>query len=409
MERTRRGALAALGAGVTGLAVGAVSRDGGGSARAAGGAWPQSGADAGNTGSVAERGPRSGTERWRYEGGRGPRTPPLVADGYVFPQSEGATALDAATGDPAWRAGGTSTRTRRDAARATAYSRATAVADGRVLVHGGDTLYALPTDGRRVEWSHELPGPNAAVTVADGTAYVWTGNLTQSVVVGLRVADGAKRFRYRTEPGHGVPAVADGTLFLDLESRLAALEAETGAERWSYSPPPADEGTDSESSDGAGIARSPVVADGTVYAATGDSRLLAVDAADGHEQWRFTPDERPPAGPGQPPVGSRPAVADGTVYAGFSDGRVRAFDAASGAERWSFRAWNGVTGAPAVTGGTVYVGGWDTMVYALDRATGRRRWEFSTDSVVRGVSVAGGRAYATTDRRLYALGDGGDA
>lgn len=410
MRRTRRGVLAAFGT----AAVGGLAGLGGpeGAARAAPGSWPQPGADAANTGYVAERGPSEGTELWRHEG-RGPGAAPLVAAGLVFPPG-GAGALDAATGERRWRGRTTSTSatgTGRDG-RVIGYDSVTAVADGVAIVRDRGTLYGLSTgDGSR-QWAHALPGPNAAVSVAEGTAYVWTGNRTQSVLIALRANDGTFRWRYRTSPGSGVPAVADGRLYLNLGDRIAALDAGTGEEQWRYEFHSAP-GTEAERADADrdyGFASSPVVTDGRVHVADSAGRLHTLATADGREVWRFTPAERPPAGPGESAAASRPAVADDTVYAGFSDGRVRAFDAATGEERWSFRAWNGITGSPAVTEETVYVGGYDTMVYALDRETGRRRWEFSVDWFVHGVSVAGGRAYASTrGGTVHALGDGGDA
>jgi len=411
MRPTRRGLLTALGVGATGLAAGATSLHGSGSARAGGGAWPQPGADAGNTGHLAEQGPRVGRELWRHET-PGPGTAPLVASGLVLPPSA-RRPLDAATGEPRWQVQPTPTGTAVSGGHRTPYNEVTAVAEDIVLVRGGETLYGLSiADGSR-EWAHALPGPNAAVTVADGTAYVWTGANTQSVIIALRAADGAFRWRYRTDPGGGVPAVVDGTLFLNVDGRLVALPPESGEERWSAGPPPASPSAAERANDGEvdhGFVHSPVVADGRVYVADSAGRLHARSAADGRELWRVTPDERPLTPTGAYATGSRPAAADGTVYAGFADGRIRAFDAETGAEAWSFRAWNGMNGAPAVSDGTVYAGGWDTMVYALDRATGERRWEFSTDYAVTGVSVAGGRAYASTRAGVvHALGDGGDA
>jgi outer membrane protein assembly factor BamB len=320
--------------------------------------------------------------------------------------------LDAATGEPRWQVQPTPTGTAAPGSRRVPYNEVTAVAEDIVLVRGGETLYGLSIEDGTRAWPHALPGPHAAVTVADGTAYVWTGNMSQSVIIALRAADGAFRWRYRTDPGGGVPAVVTDTLFLNLGDRLVALAPESGAERWSADPPPAPP-TAAEQASGEdrehGFATSPVVADGRVYVADTAARLHALSAADGRELWRFTPEERPPAARGESAAPSRPVVADGTVYAGFADGRVRAFDAETGAERWSFRAWNAVTGTPAVTEDTVYAGGWDTMVYALDRASGERRWEFSTGGVVKGIAVAGGRAYASTRRGVvHALGDGGD-
>jgi outer membrane protein assembly factor BamB len=408
MRRTRRGVLAALGGGLAGVGFVLDMDEGADAARAAGGAWPQPGADERNSGHVVEDGPREGMELWSRRVGSDAGAP-LVAGGFVFPRS-GGRQFDAATGEPGWRIGPTATGTDAPGGRSIRYSEVTAVADGIALVRGGATLYGLAIEDGSRQWAYALPGPHASVTVADGTAYVRSGANTQAVLIALRAADGEFRWRYRTATGGGIPAVVDGTLYLNLSGRLAALDAETGEELWSHAPPVADREPLTGTGDAAvAFGRSPVVSGDTVYGVDNVGRLHALDAADGGERWRFRPTEAPSVSRGEGRRGSRPVVADGVVYAGFTDGRVRAFDAATGEQRWSFRAWNAMTGAPAVTEGTVYVGGHDTMVYALGRASGERRWEFSTDGVVTGVSVSGVRAYAVTRHRLYALGSGGDA
>jgi outer membrane protein assembly factor BamB len=396
-----------LGTGVAGFGLALGGSGGAGEARAAGGGWPQPGAGAGNTGHLAVAGPRTGKELWSRGTGSGDGAP-LVADGLVFPRV-GTGPLDAATGEHGWLDGAAAT-TATDGDRRPGYDTVVAIADGVVIVGGGETLYGLAIEDGSRQWAHALPGPHASVTVADGTAYVRTGANTQAVLIALRAADGEFQWRYRTAAGGGIPAVVDGTLYLNLSGRLAALDAETGEELWSHAPPVADREPLAATGDAAvAFDRSPVVSGDTVYGVDNVGRLHALDTADGGERWRFRPAEAPPAFGGEGRSGSRPAVADGVVYAGFTDGHVRAFDAATGEQRWSFRTWNAMTGAPAVTEGTVYIGGHDTMVYALARASGERRWEFSTDGVVTGVSVSGARAYAVTRRRLYALGSGGDA
>ena len=65
----------------------------------------------------------------------------------------------------------------------------------------------------------------------------------------------------------------------------------------------------------------PAVADGTVYAGSGDNHLYALDAQTGQEQWRFETDGWVYA----------PAVADGTIYAGGED-NLYALGGGSGTE-----------------------------------------------------------------------------
>jgi hypothetical protein len=76
-------------------------------------------------------------------------------------------------------------------------------------------------------------------------------------------------------------------------------------------------------------------------------------------QWQYETD-------GQ--VRSSPAVVDGTVYVASDDNSVYALDAGTGRVRWQYETDGGVWSSPAVVDGTVYVGSRDNSVYAL---TGR--------------------------------------
>lgn len=118
---------------------------------------------------------------------------------------------------------------------------------------------------------------------------------------------------------------------------------------------------------GAAIHSSPAVADGVVYVGSQDSRLYALDAETGRELWSFAAESW---------VESSPAVADGVVYFGSNDGNLYALDARTGAERWRFQTRLGVRSSPAVAGGMVYFGTDNYTVYGVDAATGRQRWIF---------------------------------
>ncbi|MFC7044657.1 PQQ-binding-like beta-propeller repeat protein [Halobacteriaceae archaeon GCM10025711] len=122
---------------------------------------------------------------------------------------------------------------------------------------------------------------------------------------------------------------------------LYAFDAETGDERWQFSP----------GEDASGDWTSAAVHDGTVYAGfqTNDGgvsdQVVAVDAADGSKQWANT----------DTPALRTPAVAGGVVYVGNG-----ALDAADGATLWSHEDADVDTTAgstAAVVGDTVYTGG----------------------------------------------------
>jgi outer membrane protein assembly factor BamB len=105
------------------------------------------------------------------------------------------------------------------------------------------------------------------------------------------------------------------------------------------------------------------VAGRTVYMASNDQHLYALDAATGAVRWKHLIGSY---------ADSSPAVANGTVYIGsWLREKVYALDAATGAVRWSQPVGSKVDSSPVVAGGTVYVGSDDHKVYAISAASGR--------------------------------------
>lgn len=170
----------------------------------------------------------------------------------------------------------------------------------------------------------------------------------------------------------------------------------------------------------------PIVLDTTMYLSLPGSSVVALDARDGRERWRYRHQARTSrlcCGPANRGV----AVARGRVYVGTVDGRLVALDAASGAVQWDVTvaeyqgaseavsqlraddplAAGGATGqtgvgigaAPLVHDGTVYVGiagvgyglhpdqglavvgvagqyGRPGLMAAFDAETGAPKWRF---------------------------------
>jgi outer membrane protein assembly factor BamB len=174
---------------------------------------------------------------------------------------------------------------------------------------------------------------------------------------------GAWQATSSTESIDAAPAVAGGTVYVaSADGTLNALDAASGeaVDGW---PVELENGT----------ASPPTVADGTVYIGDDGGRLYAVDADSGEIQWRFGTDGA---------IKGSPTVVDGTVYIGSGDGFVYAVDAAGGEEtEWEFGAGGGIRGGvafeAATDGGTatVYAANTGGGVFAIDAATGDARWE----------------------------------
>ena len=147
---------------------------------------------------------------------------------------------------------------------------------------------------------------------------------------------------------------------------------------------------------GAAIHSSPAVAGGMVYVGSQDSKLYALDAETGREIWSFAAESW---------IESSPAVVGGVVYFGSNDGNLYALDARTGAERWRFETRLGIRSSPAVAGGMVYFGTDNYTVYGVDAATGRQRWIFhAAGRIDSSPVVAEGIVYVgNSTRYLYGL------
>jgi quinohemoprotein ethanol dehydrogenase len=133
------------------------------------------------------------------------------------------------------------------------------------------------------------------------------------------------------------PIVVDGVVYLSApRSIVYAIGASSGAVIWRFDPKVRLD-MSADSSYAARVNRGVAVWNGKVYVATGDCRLVAIDAAKGTSLWDSTICD-----PHQTGSTDAPRVADGKVYVGYngSDDEVRgsvvAFDADTGKEVWRF-------------------------------------------------------------------------
>ena len=140
-----------------------------------------------------------------------------------------------------------------------------------------------------------------------------------------------------------------------------------------------------------GMEATPLVEGGTIYTTGSWSRVYAVDAVTGEERWTFDP--KVPGYKGRNAccdvVNRGLAMWKGRVYVGTIDGRLIALDAATGAVDWEVMTVDPdrpytITGAPRVVKGKVVIGngGADLGVRgyfsAYDAETGELAWRFWT-------------------------------
>lgn len=244
-------------------------------------------------------------------------------------------ALDAATGEEAWRTWTTAGDEREGPGVSVWSSPAVDVERGHVYIGTGQA-YAPPAPSR----SDAL----LALDLRTGEE-VWVRQFTTGDAwtlarpTGLDADVGAPPNLFSVS---GTPAVGVG----DKAGTYHAVDRSTGEVLWSRRVTPGGlQG---------GIMASAAVADGHVYVASNDAStdadLVALDLADGAEAWRA-------------PVGAHvtgPVTwADGVVYLADDSGRIAAHDDRTGRRLWSHTVAAPAAGGITVVDGTVYAGfGW---------------------------------------------------
>ena len=120
----------------------------------------------------------------------------------------------------------------------------------------------------------------------------------------------------------------------------------------------------------------PVEKNGTVYVASSNGHLYALDSMTGQVRWKFR---------GQGKIRSTPAIKGNTIVVGSFAGHVYAVDSKAGKLLWDFNTEEGVepgtrniiiNSRPTIADGVVYIGSRNTNLYALDIITGEPRWVF---------------------------------
>ena len=178
------------------------------------------------------------------------------------------------------------------------------------------------------------------------------------------------------------PAVANGVVYADSgDNHLYAFNAQTGTQLWSVPT-------------STYVYSSPAVANGVVYVGSGYG-LAAYNAQTGAQLWFALTGYY---------VTSSPAVVNGVVYVGSDDHNLYAFNAQTGTQLWSAATDAGITSSPAVVNSVVYVGS-GYYLYAYNAQTGAQLWSAATGSFIESSpAVANGAVYVgSDDYHLYAF------
>lgn len=105
----------------------------------------------------------------------------------------------------------------------------------------------------------------------------------------------------------------------------------------------------------------PMALDNYLYVGSPEGMIMAITTDQGSLVWKTSVGY---------PVRGRPAVSEGRIYLGVNDGKIYCLDAESGQVLWDFATEGIVTASPVVSGGSVIVGSHDRYLYNLDRTSG---------------------------------------
>lgn len=237
-------------------------------------------------------------------------------------------------------------------------------------------------------------GPSSPA-VADGRVFV--ANLQGEIQV-LDVATGNTRGTFDFGSAiAGTPALENGLIYFGLahdENSVVCYEVQNAEVRWQAK--------------AGGVEAAPLLMGKTLYVATLEGRLVALNTFDGTERWVFAV----PAGNGLPGIHSAPASDSTNLYFGCDDGNVYAVSADRGRMLWSAGTGGAVVASPAVTGGSVYVGSLDGAFYAFRAADGSLLWRRDLGAKLFGAQAVDdtavyvgttGRAVVALDRRTGAV------
>lgn len=185
---------------------------------------------------------------------------------------------------------------------------------------------------------------------------------------------------------HGWVAVAGEIVLTKAGSSLLAIDAKSGEQVWELAVP-----TDSSL-----YSTSPSVADGLVYAATRNGRIVAASVDTGEIEWLASVESNVQSGKSGEPL----AVGTDCLLIATESGRLHAFDRSDGTERWQSTLGEVLPTQPAVSDSTAYVGNlYAGEVYAVNMETGNPRWSIKADYVTYLPLVI-------TNQRLYLPGKG---
>jgi outer membrane protein assembly factor BamB len=237
--------------------------------------------------------------------------------------------------------------------------------EGQVSAFDATTGQLLWRKTIELEGEGDRPAFGGGVSLMGGRAYATTGF---GVVVAFDAATGTEAWRTRLPtPLRAAPAVDAGRLFVtSQDGQLTALNADTGEQLWQ-----ANATVEPASILGPG---SPSIALDTVVAGFPSGELFALRVENGRTAWQdqLSRTGRTTALGALSGIAASPVIDRGRVFAIGHGGRMVALELATGTRVWE-REFAGVN-APWPVGDWVFAVTVEAELVALTRADGKIRW-----------------------------------
>lgn len=166
---------------------------------------------------------------------------------------------------------------------------------------------------------------------------------------------------------HASPALYNGTIYIgSWDTFLYAINAATGKQKWKFKTGAQMAMT--------GIQATATIQNGIVYFGARDAHLYALNAATGSVVWQYDTQNSW--------VISSVTISNNVLYVGTSDTfLLLALDAATGHEKFRFKTNGYVFGKPAIAGSTAYIGDFTGNIFSVDINAPEKNWAtFSTAS-----------------------------
>jgi serine/threonine protein kinase len=258
-----------------------------------------------------------------------------------------------------------------------------AIGDEKIIVGSEDgRLYAVGDRNGKLLWEFETGGPiRCSPRISQGHIFIGSddGNL-------YAVNLGTTRQTWKLDTGHPVrssPFITTDFIYFGCESGEFICADFSGQVKWRMK-------TKRQ------VTSSPLVAQATVFFASLDSMMYALDAKTGWVIWRFR------MGKGSI---SSPCLGGSSVFIGSADGNIYSLDAGNGREIWRYETQHQVSGSPLFYQDRIYCGSADGWMYCLDHHTGRLMWKFRTGGAITGTPIVYNEIlyFGSTDHLIYAV------